>query len=332
MKDKLFPHVMKGVSEIVPFLIVAGLFIGINELLFILSISNPFFNQLLPIGQSIYHYMIPLFAAFIAFSIGDKVAFVPGFLGGVFVVFNEEGLIFAILIGLCAGYIVLGLKYALRKLPTSLHSIKSLILIPFIASIFIVLIAQFLFLFMPYITQLINSILTTSEGYLIFIIASLSALFMAYDMGGKVNKIMFLLAIISISYGEKTILMAAVMAGGMTPPLGIALFHFIFKNRFNDELKIQANKNFIYGLSFITEGAIPFALSNKKAVMPSIILGSMLAGFLIALFQTKSSIPHGGILVVPWMQNWWGFLIAIVAGSFLTMILLSFLWKKNNKV
>jgi PTS system fructose-specific IIC component len=329
MKDKLFPHLMKGVSEVVPFLIVAGIFIGINELLLVLSISNPFFNQLLPIGQAVYHYMIPLIAAFIAYSIGDKGAFVPGFLGGVFVVFNDEGMVFAIIIGMYAGASVLKLKHLFRKLPHPLNTIKSMVLIPFFASIITLLIAHLFILFMPYITKEINSILTVSEGYLIFVIAGLSALFMAYDMGGKINKIMFLLAIISISYGEKTILMAAVMAGGMTPPLGIALFRLIFKNRLNDDLKVQANKNFIYGLSFITEGAIPFALENKKAVMPSILLGSTLAGFLIALFQTKSSIPHGGILVVPFMQNWWGFLIAIFSGSLLTMILLSFLWKKN---
>lgn len=330
MKNKVYPHLMKGVSEVVPFLILAGFLIGISELLSVFTPSSELLTEILILGQTIYHYSIPLFAAFIALSIADKPAFVPGFIGGILVIYYDEGMVFALLMGFIVGGLVLGFKYVFKSFPKSLNTIKSLILIPLLTTLFTYLIFKLLFLFLPYATNEINFILSTSDGYLIFIIAGLSAFFMAYDMGGPINKIVFLLGIISISYGEKSILMASIMAGGMTPPLGIAIFGLLFKNRFNDDLKLKSKTNFIYGLSFITEGAIPFAAYNKKAVMPSILVGSLFAGLIISFFKTKSAIPHGGIIAAPFMENPLGFLVAILGGSMMTVIMLSFLWK--NKI
>jgi PTS system fructose-specific IIC component len=175
------------------------------------------------------------------------------------------------------------------------------------------------------ITEGLQSWLTGLEGTSAILVGLIVGGMMAIDMGGPINKAAYVVGTATLVGGASTTLMAAVMAGGMTPPLGIALATVLFKNKFNKQ-QIEAGKtNWVMGFSFITEGAIPFAASNPKAVLPSIIAGSALAGALVGLFGVTSPAPHGGLFVIPVMTGWLWFVVALVAGTVLTAFLLKVL-------
>jgi len=330
MKHPSYQHFMQGVTYLVPFLMAAGLLMGMTG--FIQSLGefeHPILKDIDLIVPLLYQYMIPVIAAFIAYSIADKPGFVIGFIGGLFAVIYDSGIISAILLGFLGGYLTHLCKLMLKKTPKSFNSLKSMVFIPLIALIIFIPLAYLSHLFLPLLSNQIQMILSIDQGYLLFIICGLSAMFMAYDMGGPVNKIMYMLALISIARGEPTQLMAAVMVGGMVPPLGIYWFGLLFSKKMNEEdLKLSKN-NLILGLSFVTEGAIYFANKDKKAVMPAILIGSLVSGLLIAGFQVKLSLPHGGIFATLFIQQWWGFLLALLLGTFITSLLLLIRWKKH---
>jgi fructose PTS system EIIBC or EIIC component len=197
-----------------------------------------------------------------------------------------------------------------------------MVVIPVVSAL---LVMFFMFLFNTGFSQIfkdLEQILIQLDLIYAILFGLIFGMMMAIDMGGPINKIAFFIGIVSISQGRSTMIMASIMASGMVPPLSIALLTLINKRKFNYEQIRLAKKNWVMGLSFMTEGAIPFAAANPKKVMPAIIIGSALAGALIPLFGTTLSAPHGGILVLFLMTNWWGFLISLAAGTIIAALLL----------
>lgn len=335
-----YKHLMNGVSHMLPFVVAGGILIA---LAFLFDFNNRgasnygwgnnFSIFLGDTGKAAFGFMLPVLAGYIAYSIADRPGLVVGFVGGFLSsnplnVFNQEnvvasGFLGAIAAGFIAGYIVLGLKGLFKGLPQSLEGIKPILLYP----IFGVFLTSGAMLGVNYLMGPINTGLTTFlnnlSGANALIFGLVLGGMMAVDMGGPINKAAYVFAVGTISGGVSTPIMAAVMAGGMVPPLGIALATTLFPRKFNKQQREAGKTNYVMGASFITEGAIPFAASNPKAVLPSIIAGSALAGALSMLFNVTSPAPHGGLFVIPVMTGWFWYIIALAAGTVLTAFLLN---------
>lgn len=274
--------------------------------------------------------MLPILAGYIAFSIGDRPALAPGFIGGALSYDGDAGFLGALLAGFLAGYIMLAFKEIFEKLPESLEGIKPVLLYPLFGILTVGLIMNFIVI--PPVEALntgINVFLNTLGGTNKVFLGILLAGMMAADMGGPINKAAYVFGVASVAEGNGHI-MAAVMAGGMVPPLGIAIATTLFKEKFTRD-EIDAGKiNYIMGLSFITEGAIPFAAADPKSVIPSLILGSAIAGGLSELFGASSPAPHGGVFIIPVISNGLLYLLAILIGAIFTAILLKIIKQDVN--
>jgi fructose PTS system EIIBC or EIIC component len=330
--NNIYKNLMSGVSQMIPFVVAGGILIA---LAFVFDASNAgaanygwgnaFSAWLGDTGKVAFGFMLPILAGFIAYAIGDRPGFVPGFVAGALSTTGGSGFLGALIGGFAAGYIVLLLKQVFSKLPRSMNGIKPVLIFPLFGTLLIGAVMLGVNLVVTPITNGLQSFLQELDGTSAIVVGLIAGAMMAIDMGGPINKAAYVVGVASIAGGVSSTLMAAVMAGGMTPPLGIALATVLFKKKFNEQ-QIEAGKtNWIMGASFITEGAIPFAASNPKAVLPAIILGSALAGALVGLFGTSVPAPHGGLFVILIMQNWWGFLIALVCGSLLTALILKML-------
>lgn len=280
------------------------------------------------LGETAFSFMLPILAGYIAFSIGDRPALAPGFIGGALAKNGDAGFLGALIAGFLAGYTLNILRKVFDRLPKSLEGIKPVLLYP----LFSILIVGFVmnFIIIPPVEDLntvMNNYLNTLGGSNRIILGILLGAMMAFDMGGPINKAAYVFGLASLSEGNGHI-MAAVMAGGMVPPLGIAMATSLFKEKFT-KAEIDAGKtNYIMGLSFITEGAIPFAAADPKTVIPSAIIGSALAGGLSEMFGASSPAPHGGIFVLPVIENGLLYLASILIGSLVTAILLK-MFKKD---
>jgi PTS system fructose-specific IIC component len=330
--NNIYKHLMSGVSQMIPFVVAGGIMIALS---FLVDVGNAgadnygsgneiaaWFGE---VGGIAFGFMLPILAGYIAYSIADRPGFVPGFVGGALANNGGSGFLGAIIIGFVAGYIVYGLKQLFKNVPRSMSGILPVLVFPLFGAILAALAMIPIDLVVTPIQEGLESFLTGLEGSSALLVGLIAGGMMAVDMGGPVNKAAYVVAIGTIASGTSTILMASVIAGGMVPPLGIALATVLFKGKFNDQ-QIEAGKtNWVMGLSFITEGAIPFAAANPKAVIPSIIAGSALAGAIVGLFGAASPAPHGGIFVVPIMDGWVWFLIALAAGTVLTAFLLKIL-------
>lgn len=334
MKKKLnlYKHLMGGVSQMIPFVVAGGILIA---LAFLFDASNAgasnygwgnavaaWFGDT---GKVAFGFMLPILSGFIAYSIADRPGFVPGFVGGALASTGGSGFLGALLIGFIAGYLVELLKKAFSFLPRSMNGIKPILIFPLFGTLLAALAMLGVNVIVTPITEGLQSWLTGLEGTSAILVGLVLGGMMAVDMGGPINKAAYVVGTATLVGGASTTLMAAVMAGGMTPPLGIALATVLFKKKFNKD-QIEAGKtNWVMGLSFITEGAIPFAAANPKAVLPSIIAGSALAGALVGLFGVSSPAPHGGLFVIPVMSGWVWFIVALAAGTVLTAFLLKVL-------
>lgn len=330
----IYNNLMNGVSNMLPFVVGGGILIALS---FLFDFNNAgaqnygsgngiaaFLNTL---GGTSFSFMLPILAGYIAFSIGDRPALAPGFVGGALALSGKAGFIGALFAGFLAGYIVLALRKAFDKLPQSLEGIKPVLLFP----LFGILIVGFVmnFIIIPPVEALntgMNSFLNTLGGANKVLLGLLLGGMMAVDMGGPINKAAYVFGVASVAEGNGHI-MAAVMAGGMVPPLGIALATTLFKEKFTLAERDAGKTNYVMGLSFITEGAIPFAAGDPKTVIPSAIIGSAVAGGLSELFGASSPAPHGGIFVFPVVTNWLMYIIAIAVGSLVTAVLLKILKK-----
>lgn len=343
---QIYKHLMNGVSHMLPFVVGGGILIAIAFLIdgFSVDLNSLPADQranfgtitqaaamFKGIGGTAFGFMLPILAGFIAMSIADRPGLAVGFVGGSIAANGTSGFLGALVAGFVAGYIVLLLKKVFSKLPESLDGMKPVLLYPLLGIFLVGVIMQFVV--EPPIGALntaINNGLNGLNGASAVVLGVLLGGMMSVDMGGPVNKAAYVFGTASIAAGNYNI-MAAVMIGGMVPPIAIALATIFFKNKFTAEERKAGPTNFIMGLSFITEGAIPFAASDPLHVLPACVVGSAVAGGLSMAFGCTLMAPHGGIFVVPAIGNPLMYLVALVIGSFIACGLLGLLKKKVSE-
>lgn len=343
---QIYKHLMNGVSHMLPFVVGGGILIAIAFLIdgFSVDLNSLPADQranfgtitqgaalFKGIGGTAFGFMLPILAGFIAMSIADRPGLAVGFVGGSIAANGTSGFLGALVAGFVAGYIVNLLKKIFSKLPESLDGVKPVLLYPLLGIFLIGVIMQFVV--EPPIgafNTAINNGLNGLNGASAVVLGVLLGGMMAIDMGGPVNKAAYVFGTASIAAGNYNI-MAAVMIGGMVPPLAIALATIFFKNKFTAEERKAGPTNFIMGLSFITEGAIPFAASDPLHVLPACAVGSAVAGGLSMAFGCTLMAPHGGIFVVPTIGNPLMYLVALVIGAFIACGLLGLLKKKVSE-
>ncbi|MFC0557453.1 PTS fructose transporter subunit IIABC [Halalkalibacter alkalisediminis] len=335
-KSGFYKHLMNGVSNMLPFVVGGGILIAISFMFGIEAFDpthpshNAFAEMLMTIGGgNAFGLMIPVLAAFIAMSIADRPGFAAGMVGGLIASTGGAGFLGGLIAGFLAGYLALFVRQALENLPQWLEGIKTVLFYPVI-NIFLTGMAMLwlvgpLSAFNAGLENWLGGMGTTNMILLGIILGAM----MAVDMGGPINKAAFTFGIAMIDAGNFGP-HAAVMAGGMVPPLGIALATTLFKSKFTKQEREAGKTNYVLGASFITEGAIPFAAADPGRVIPSIIVGSAVAGALTAVFKIGLPAPHGGLFVIPLVYgNAFMYLIAIIIGAIVTALMLGF-WKKKT--
>ena len=340
---QIYTQLMNGVSHMLPFVVGGGILIAIAFLLDGLMVDmnaldvaeRADFGTITPaaamfkqIGDVAFGFMLPVLAGFIAMAIGDRPALALGFVGGMMAANGTSGFLGALVAGFAAGYIILGLRKICEKLPEALEKIAPVLIYPVVG----ILVMGMLMLFVvePIMgginTALNNGLISMGSSSKIVLGLILGGM-MAIDMGGPFNKAAYVFGSAAIAAGNYDI-MAAVMVGGMVPPCAIALATLLFKDKFTKEERESGPTNFIMGLAFITEGAIPFAAADPLHVLPACIIGSGLAGAMSMAFGCTLMAPHGGIFVVPVMGNAVLYLVALVVGTVVSAVLLGLLKKK----
>lgn len=340
---QIYTQLMNGVSHMLPFVVGGGILIAIAFLIDGLSVDmnslpldqranfgtiTPVAAMLKNIGNIAFGFMLPVLAGFIAMAIGDRPALAVGFVGGMIAYQGKSGFLGALAAGFAAGYIIKMLRKMCDKLPEALEKIAPVLIYPVAGILVIGLLMTFIVEpIMGGINTALNNGLTSMNGSSKIILGLVLGAMMAIDMGGPFNKAAYVFGTASIAAGNYDI-MAAVMIGGMTPPCAIALATMLFKNKFTKEQRDAGPTNFIMGLAFITEGAIPFAASDPLHVIPACMIGSGAAGALSMLFHCTLMAPHGGIFVFPVVGNALMYLVALVAGTIISAALLGVFKKK----
>ncbi|WP_227937974.1 PTS fructose transporter subunit IIABC [Alkalihalobacillus deserti] len=335
-KSGFYKHLMNGVSNMLPFVVGGGILIAISFMFGIEAADpnhptyNAFAEMLMTIGGgNAFGLMIPVLAAFIAMSIADRPGFAAGMVGGLIASTGGAGFLGGLIAGFLAGYLALFVRRALENLPQWLEGIKTVLFYPviniFLTGMVMLWLVGPLSTFNASLEKWLGGMGTANMILLGIILGAM----MAVDMGGPINKAAFTFGIAMIDAGNFGP-HAAVMAGGMVPPLGIALATTLFKSKFTKQEREAGKTNYILGASFITEGAIPFAAADPGRVIPSIIVGSAVAGALTAVFKIGLPAPHGGIFVIPFVYgSAVMYLIAILIGAVVTALMLGF-WKKKT--
>lgn len=330
-----YKHLMSGVSNMLPFVVGGGILIAIS-FMFGIHASDPMdptFNPIAKLlndigGANAFALMVPVLAGFIGSSIADRPGFAPAMVGGLIAANNGAGFLGGLIAGFLGGYSVILVKKLFAGLPESLEGIKPVLIYPLLG-IFITGAVMLLFIVNP--VKAINTAMQTWLGSMgtanRVILGLILGGMMAIDMGGPINKAAFTFGIAMIDAGNYYP-HAAIMAGGMVPPLGIAIATTIFKNKFTEQERDAGKTNYIMGASFITEGAIPFAAADPARVIPSAVIGASVAGALTMMFNIGLPAPHGGIFVVPIVKgNPILYILAILIGAFITAIMLGSLKK-----
>ena len=328
---QIYKHLMNGVSHMLPFVIGGGILIALAFLFDTFDPANPknfgsgtpLSGFLMQIGGASFGFMLPVLAGYIAMSIADRPGLVAGFVGGLLANQGGSGFLGALIAGFAAGYLVLLVKKLVSGLPQALEGTKPVLFYPVLGVLFIGL--AITFVINPPVSALnhwlmdsLQSMGTTSRVLLGLIFGAM----MSVDMGGPVNKAAYVIGTGALATGEYGI-MAAVMAGGMVPPLAIALCTTFFPSRFTEAERKSGITNYIMGLSFITEGAIPFAAADPVRVLPACIIGAGTAGALSMFFECTLRAPHGGIFVVPTIGNPLLYLASIAIGSVVACFILA---------
>lgn len=330
----IYKHLMNGVSHMLPFVIGGGILIALAFLFDDYTIDPKNFGSntelaafLKNAGDTAFGFMLPILSGFIAMSIADRPGLAVGFVGGALASGGGSGFLGALAAGFAAGYLLIGLRKLFDCLPDAFEGLKPVLLYPFFGILIMAL--GMVFIINPPvaavnngITNILNSMGGSSKVLLGLVLGGM----MAADMGGPINKAAYVFGTASIASGNYDI-MAAVMIGGMVPPLAIALATLFFKNRFTKKEQSTTVTNFIMGFSFITEGAIPFAASDPLHILPACIAGSAVAGALSMAFGCTLMAPHGGIFVIGVISNPLGYFIALSIGAIVGMILLGLLKK-----
>lgn len=332
---KVYRDLMNGVSHMLPFVIGGGILIAVAFLLDDYSLNPANFGSNLPqaaffkaIGDAAFGFMLPILAGYIAMGIADRPALAPGFVGGFLAKEGGSGFLGALLAGFAAGYLILLLKKLFDKLPRSLEGIKSILLYPVFGILLMGLLIQ-LIINPPvaWLNEALYGLLARLGTGSRVLLGVLLGGMMSVDMGGPINKAAYVFGTASLASNEFQI-MAAVMAGGMVPPLALALAVFAFRDKFSEKERQSGVANLIMGACFITEGAIPFAAADPLRILPACIIGSAAAGGLSMFFGCGLRAPHGGIFVLPVISHPFGFLAAVILGALVGMLLLGVLRKR----
>lgn len=332
---KVYRDLMNGVSHMLPFVIGGGILIAVAFLLDDYSLNPANFGSNLPqaaffkaIGDAAFGFMLPILAGYIAMGIADRPALAPGFVGGFLAKEGGSGFLGALLAGFAAGYLILLLKKLFDKLPRSLEGIKSILLYPVFGILLMgVLIQLIINPPVAWLNEALYGLLARLGTGSRVLFGVLLGGMMSVDMGGPINKAAYVFGTASLASDEFQI-MAAVMAGGMVPPLALALAVFAFRDKFSEKERQSGVANLIMGACFITEGAIPFAAADPLRVLPACIIGSAVAGGLSMFFGCGLRAPHGGIFVLPVISHPFGFLAAVILGALVGMLLLGVLRKR----
>lgn len=340
---KIYTQLMNGVSHMLPFVVGGGILIAIAFLIDGLNVDinalpadqrsnfgtiTPIAAMFKNIGGVAFGLMLPVLAGFIGMAIGDRPALALGFVGGMLAANGKSGFLGALVAGFLAGYLILGLRKICDKLPDAIEKLAPVLIYPVVGILIMGLAMNFVVEpVMGGINTGLNNFLSGMGDSSRVVLGLILGGMMAIDMGGPFNKAAYVFGTAAITAGNYDI-MAAVMIGGMTPPCAIALATLLFKNKFTKEERDAGPTNFIMGLAFITEGAIPFAASDPLHVLPSCIIGSALAGALSMAFHCTLMAPHGGIFVFPVVGNAVMYLVALVAGTVVSALLLGVLKKK----
>ena len=343
---QLYKHLMNGVSHMLPFVIGGGILIALAFLLDDYSINPDKFGSNTPlaaffkrVGDTAFGFMLPVLAGYISMSIADRPGLAVGFVGGSIAATGmtltaskgiSAGFLGALLAGFIGGYLVVGLKKLCSKLPDSLEGIKPVLLYPLFGILFMGLIMCAINPAVAGINSGLTDVLNAMGSGSKVLLGCVVAGMMSIDMGGPFNKAAYVFGTAAIASGNYDI-MAAVMIGGMIPPLVIALSTTFFKNQWSEKDRKSGLVNYIMGLCFISEGAIPYAAADPLRVIPSCIIGSAIAGGISMAMGCTLRAPHGGIFVFPVVGNVFGYIIALVVGSVVGMLILSFLKKQVNK-
>ena len=345
---KLYKHLMNGVSNMLPFTIAGGIFIALAFLIDTIAgapqtgdfgtytAAAKFFKT---IGDFAFNFMIPVLAGYIGKSIADRPGFLVGLVGGYLATKGStfaavggdvpSGFLGALLAGFAGGYLMLGVEKLCGKLPKALNGIKPVLIYPLVGLGIIAVIMCAVNPFMGMINTSISNLLNSMGSSSKILLGCILGAMMSIDMGGPFNKAAYVFGTAAIASGSYDI-MAAVMIGGMVPPLAIALSTTFFKNRWTEEERKNGPVNYIMGLSFVTEGAIPYAAADPLRVIPACMIGAGVAGALSMAFGCTLMAPHGGIFVIAVIGNWPMYLLSLVIGSVVGMLLLA-LFKKKIK-
>lgn len=329
-----------------PFVVGGGIFIAIAFLIDSLlgapqdanfGTATPVASFLKTVGGVAFNFMIPILAAFIGKSIADRPGFLVGLVGGYLATTGAtfaniggdipSGFLGALFAGFVGGYLMLGLERLCDRLPKALEGIKPVLIYPLVGLGLIALIMCAVNPIMGIINTSLSNMLASMGGTSKVLLGAVLGAMMSIDMGGPFNKAAYAFGIAAITSGSYDI-MASVMIGGMVPPIAIALAATFFKNKFTEQERKSAPVNYIMGLSFITEGAIPFAASDPLRVIPSCMIGAGIAGGLSMFFKCTLMAPHGGIFVLAVIGNWQYYLLSLVLGSLVSMLMLGVLKKK----
>ena len=340
---KIYTQLMNGVSHMLPFVVGGGILIAIAFLIDGLNVDinalpadqrsnfgtiTPIAAMFKNIGGVAFGLMLPVLAGFIGMAIGDRPALALGFVGGMLAANGKSGFLGALVAGFLAGYLIVGLRKICDKLPDAVEKLAPVLIYPVVGILIMGLAMNFVVEpIMGGINTGLNNFLSGMGDSSRVVLGLILGGMMAIDMGGPFNKAAYVFGTAAIAAGNYDI-MAAVMIGGMTPPCAIALATLLFKNKFTKEERDAGPTNFIMGLAFITEGAIPFAASDPLHVLPSCIIGSALAGALSMAFHCTLMAPHGGIFVFPVVGNALMYLVALAAGTVVSALLLGVLKKK----
>ena len=340
---KIYTQLMNGVSHMLPFVVGGGILIAIAFLIDGLNVDinalpadqrsnfgtiTPIAAMFKNIGGVAFGLMLPVLAGFIGMAIGDRPALALGFVGGMLAANGKSGFLGALVAGFLAGYLIVGLRKICDKLPDAVEKLAPVLIYPVVGILIMGLAMNFVVEpIMGGINTGLNNFLSGMGDSSRVVLGLILGGMMAIDMGGPFNKAAYVFGTAAIAAGNYDI-MAAVMIGGMTPPCAIALATLLFKNKFTKEERDAGPTNFIMGLAFITEGAIPFAASDPLHVLPSCIIGSALAGALSMAFHCTLMAPHGGIFVFPVVENALMYLVALAAGTVVSALLLGVLKKK----
>ncbi|URI13028.1 PTS fructose transporter subunit IIABC [Ligilactobacillus salivarius] len=348
----IYKQLMNGISHMLPFVIGGGILMAISFIVeqYMGGAKAPAFIFLNSAGNLAFAFMVPVLAAYIAESIGNTPALMPGFVGGFMASIanaslggsyhvnfqanstSPAGFLGGIAAGFIAGYLILGMKKMFAGLPRSVEGMKPMLLYPVFGLLFIALIMYFIVnpIFSTinlWITHFLNGMGTGNLVLLTLVLAGM----MSIDMGGPFNKAAYVFASGAFANDPKSttaaILMAAVMVGGMVPPFATAIGTAFFKNKYTEDERRAGVTNWILGFSFITEGAIPFATADPGRVIPSCIIGSAVSGAIVGAMRIGIPAPHGGFWVSPLATNIWGYFLAVIVGSIVAALIMSF-WKK----